>query len=130
MASIFTKIIQGEISCYKIAETEECIAFLDAFPLVKGHVLVVPKREVDNIFDLDDALFAALHIFSKKIAQAVFSAIPCAKVGISVVGLEVPHAHIHLIPINQVMDMNFSKEKIKIPAAEMQKIAEAIAAAL
>src|ERR1700756_3565194 len=100
MASIFSKIVSGEIPSYKIAESETCYAFLDIFPLVKGHTLVIPKQEVDYVFDLDNALLAELHVFSKKIALAIGRAIPCKRVGVVVLGLEVPHAHIHLVPLN------------------------------
>src|SRR3954469_4010275 len=101
MASIFTRIVNGEIPCYKVAETEKFLAFLDVSPLAKGHTLVVPKKEIDYIFDLDDDLHKELWDFSKKVAQAVKQAIPCKRVGVAVIGLEVPHAHIHLIPMNQ-----------------------------
>lgn len=126
MASIFSKIVTGEIPCYKIAETEDYLAFLDVFPLVKGHTLVIPKKEVDYIFDMEDADLAELNIFAKKVAKAVKQAIPCTRIGVSVIGLEVPHTHIHLIPMNAVSDMNFAKDKLKIEAAEMEQIAESI----
>lgn len=126
MASLFTKIVNGEIPCYKIAETEEFLAFLDVFPLRKGHTLVIPKKEVDYIFDLDDETFAGLHIFSKIVANAVKQAIPCKKVGVAVVGLEVPHTHIHLVPINAVSDIDFSQPKLKIEQTEMEQIADNI----
>lgn len=113
MASIFTRIIAGEIPSYKVAENEHFYAFLDVFPLAEGHTLVVPKMEVDNIFDLDPELYRQLFSFAQTVAKGIQQAIPCRKVGMSVVGLEVPHAHIHLIPINQVSDMNFSREKSK-----------------
>jgi histidine triad (HIT) family protein len=113
MASIFTRIIAGEIPSYKIAESENFYAFLDVFPLSEGHTLVVPKIEVDNIFDLEPELYQQLFSFAQTVAKGIQQAIPCRKVGLSVVGLEVPHAHIHLIPINQVNDMNFSREKSK-----------------
>jgi histidine triad (HIT) family protein len=114
MASIFTRIIAGEIPSYKIAESENFYAFLDVFPLSEGHTLVVPKIEVDNIFDLEPELYQQLFSFAQTVAKGIQQAIPCRKVGLSVVGLEVPHAHIHLIPINQVNDMNFSREKSKV----------------
>lgn len=126
MASLFTKIVNGEIPCYKIAETEEFLAFLDVFPLRKGHTLVISKKEVDYIFDLDDETFAGLHIFSKIVANAVKQAIPCKKVGVAVVGLEVPHTHIHLVPINAVSDIDFSQPKLKIEQTEMEQIADNI----
>jgi histidine triad (HIT) family protein len=113
MASIFTRIIAGEIPSYKVAESEHFYAFLDVFPLAEGHTLVVPKIEVDNIFDLEPELYMQLFSFAQTVAKGIQQAIPCRKVGMSVVGLEVPHAHIHLIPINQVSDMNFSREKSK-----------------
>jgi histidine triad (HIT) family protein len=113
MASIFTRIIAGEIPSYKVAESENFYAFLDVFPLSEGHTLVVPKIEVDNIFDLEPELYQQLFSFAQTVAKGIEQAIPCRKVGLSVVGLEVPHAHIHLIPINQVNDMNFSREKSK-----------------
>ena len=119
MSTIFTKIINEEIPCYKIAETEKFIAFLDINPLVKGHTLVVPKVEVDYIFDLENQLLSELFLFSKSVAKKVKKAIPCERVGISVVGLEVPHAHVHLIPINQINDMNFSRPKLKLSNNDM-----------
>lgn len=130
MASIFTKIINGEIPCSKIAEDDNYIAFLDAFPLQKGHTLIVPKREIDNIFDIDDNILGNMMIFAKKIAKAIEKTYDCKKVGVTVIGLEVLHAHIHLIPINAEKDMNFSNPKMKLDADEMQKIAEAIKANL
>jgi histidine triad (HIT) family protein len=126
MASIFTKIINGEIPAYKIAETENCIAFLDVFPLSKGHTLVVPKKEIDYIFDLDDTLLSELNIFSKKVAKAIEKVIKCKRIGTAVIGLEVPHAHLHLVPINSVEDINFSRPKLKLEAEEMNYIAEEI----
>lgn len=122
MASIFTKIIQGEIPAYKILEDERFLAFLDVFPIAKGHCLVIPKAEIDNIFDLEDDLLADLHIFSKKVANAIQKSFDCKKVGVSVIGLEVPHAHIHLIPMNSVSDMNFAKEKLSFSKEEMLEI--------
>ena len=119
MSTIFTKIINQEIPCYKIAETEKFIAFLDINPLVKGHTLVVPKVEVDYIFDLENQLLSELFLFSKSVAKKIKKAIPCDRVGVSVVGLEVPHAHVHLIPINQINDMNFSRPKLKLSNNEM-----------
>lgn len=126
MASIFSKIIAGELPCYKIAETENYLAFLDVFPLTEGHVLVIPKKETDNIFDIEEEEFAGLHLFSKIIASAVKQAVPCRKVGVAVIGLEVPHAHIHLVPINEVGDINFAKPKLKPTAEELQAVAEKI----
>jgi len=126
MASIFTKIVNGEIPCYKIAETANCLAFLDVFPLVKGHTLVIPKKEVDYIFDVDDALFTELQLFSKKVALAVGKAIPCKRVGVAVIGLEVPHAHIHLVPLNTVSDINFAQPKLKLSPEELEEARQAI----
>jgi histidine triad (HIT) family protein len=130
MATIFTKIIQGEIPSYKIAEDERYFAFLDIFPLAKGHVLVVPKAEVDRIFDVDDETLAGLMLFAKKVAIAIEKAIPCQRVGIAVIGLEVPHAHIHLIPLNSIEDINFTNPKLKLEKEELSSIAAAITAQL
>jgi len=126
MASIFSRIIAGEIPCYKIAEDEHFFAFLDINPLVKGHVLVVPKQETDYFFDLDDDSIGGIMIFAKRIAKAIRAAIPCRKVGVTVIGLEVPHVHIHLIPITQEMDMHFSRSKQSFPKEEMEAVAQAI----
>ncbi|WP_242928390.1 HIT family protein [Pontibacter vulgaris] len=109
--SIFSKIVKGEIEAYKIAEDDRFLAFLDVFPTAKGHTLVIPKQQVDYIFDLDDALYLGLMAFSKNVAAAIEKAVPCKRVGVAVVGLEVPHAHVHLIPINSMQDMNFSNKK-------------------
>ncbi len=130
MASIFIKIVNGEIPSYKIAETENCFAFLDINPLAKGHTLVIPKQETDNLFDLDDKLYSELCLFAKKIAKAIEKTIPCAKVGVAVIGLEVRHAHIHLIPINGIHDIDFSRPKLKLSAEELTRIAADIAANL
>lgn len=130
MASIFTKIIKGEIPCYKVAENDQFIAFLDAFPLVEGHVLVVPKRENDYIFDLEDSELSALMLFAKAIAKAMDKVFDCNRIGVSVIGLEVPHTHIHLVPINNIGDLNFSKEKLQLTKEEMQNIALKIKRAL
>lgn len=126
MSSIFTKIINGEIPAYKIAEDENFIAFLDAMPLVKGHTLVIPKKEVDLIFDLESEEYKNLWAFAQKIAKQVKNAIPCVRVGVAVVGLEVPHAHIHLIPLNQVEDMNFKNERLKLSSEEYTEIQNSI----
>ena len=126
MASIFSKIIAGDIPCYKVAEDEHFFAFLDINPLVKGHTLVVPKREVDYIFDLQDEELAAFHVFAKSVASAIEQAIPCKRVGVAVMGLEVPHAHIHLIPINKESDMIISNPKMKLSDSEFASIAESI----
>ncbi len=122
MATIFTKIIKGEIPSYKVAEDENYYAFLDINPLSKGHTLVVPKKEVDYMFDLDDETLGGLHIFAKKIAKAIEKAVPCKRIGTTVIGLEVPHAHLHLIPINGINDMNFEKPKLKFTDEEFKQI--------
>ena len=126
MASVFTKIVTGEIPSYKIAETDDYLAFLDVFPLVKGHTLVIPKKEIDYIFDVEDNLYTGLTLFTKKVARAIKQSITCTKVGVAVVGIEVPHAHIHLIPINKVSDMNFSRPKLQLSKKEMNDIANRI----
>ena len=126
MATIFSKIIAGEIPSYKVAENEHFYAFLDINPLVKGHTLVVPKREVDYIFDLDDSEVAAMHVFAKSVALAIQKVFPCKKVGEAVIGLEVPHAHIHLIPIQKESDMLFSNPKLKLSSEEFSSIAKAL----
>ncbi|NDC29707.1 MAG: HIT family protein [Bacteroidetes bacterium] len=126
MSSIFTKIINGEIPCFKVAESKDYFAFLDIRPLTKGHTLVVPKVEVDYIFDLDIENFAGLHLFSKIVAEAIQKSVNCKRVGITVIGLEVPHAHIHLIPFNTMNEMNFSNPKLEISTQEMQAIADKI----
>jgi histidine triad (HIT) family protein len=126
MASIFSKIISGEIPSYKITEDDDFFAFLDIMPVAKGHVLVVPKKEIDYIFDLDSNLLKGILPFSKRIAEAMKKAIPCKRIGISVIGLEVPHAHVHLIPMNTMDDINFSKGKLKISDHELATIAENI----
>ena len=126
MSSIFSKIINREISSYIIAENENFLAFLDIFPLTKGHTLVIPKLEIDYYFDIQDELFNEINIFSKKVAIGIEKAIPCKRIGVSVVGLEVPHAHIHLIPINSISDMNFSNPKLELSKNEFLSIAEEI----
>lgn len=126
MASIFTKIINGEIPAYKVAEDAYCIAFMDINPLSKGHTLVVPKLEVDNIFDLPKENYQLLFAFSQKIAKAIEATIPCKKIGIAVIGLEVPHAHIHLIPINDIYDIDFKKPKLQLTSEELSEIARKI----
>jgi histidine triad (HIT) family protein len=130
MASIFTKIINREIPGHIIAETDDYIAFLDVFPLVHGHTLVVPKNEVDYIFDMDGDAFTGLHLFAQKVAKAVKTAIPCKRIGVAVIGLEVPHAHIHLVPINHVGDINFTSPKLKPTQEELAEVAAKIKAAL
>lgn len=127
MASIFSKIVAGEIPCYRVAETDRCLAFLDVNPVQRGHVLCIPKLEVDNIFDLDDDLFAELHLFSRRVARALRQVCPCIKVGVAVVGIDVPHAHIHLIPLNAPGDLNFAHH-VDISADEMRTLAQSIAA--
>ena len=129
MATIFSRIIQGEIPSYKIAEDEDYYAFLDINPLAKGHTLVVPKKEVDYLFDLDDDLLAGMMVFSKKIARAIGKAMPCKRVGMAVLGLEIPHAHIHLVPINDIGDINFNKPKLKLTPEAFREITEKIQAA-
>lgn len=130
MASIFTKIINGEIPCYKIAEDENYLAFLDISPLAIGHTLVIPKKEIDYIFNVDDELFIGLHLFSKKVAKAIEKAIPCKRIGVAVIGLEVPHAHLHLIPLQTVQDINFSREKMVVSKEILEETAAKIVANL
>lgn len=130
MATIFSKIASGEIPSYKIAEDDRFFSFLDINPVAPGHVLVIPKREVDYIFDLEDEELAAMQLFAKRIAKAIGKAMPCRKVGQCVIGLEVPHAHIHLVPMRTEADMDFRKPKLNLPPEEMERIAEAIKAAL
>ncbi len=127
MASIFTKIINNEIPCYKIAEDNKFIAILDIQPLQLGHTLVIPKKETDYIFDLDDETLCDIMVFAKKVANAIKKVINCNRIGITVMGLEVPHAHVHLIPMNSEKDMNFSNEKLKLSSQEFQSITEKIA---
>ncbi len=124
MASIFSRIVAGEIPCYKVAENDKFFAFLDINPLVKGHTLVIPKQEVDYIFDLSDEDLGQMQVFAKKVAAAIKEAFPCLKVGQAVIGLEVPHAHIHLIPIQKESDMLFSNPKLKLSPEEFKEIAE------
>ena len=126
MATVFSKIIKGEIPCYKIAESEDYFAILDINPLRAGHTLVIPKREIDYIFDLDDAYLAGMIIFSKKIAVAIKSAIPCNRIGVAILGLEVPHAHIHLVPMDTMEDINFRNPKLKFTPEEFRNIASKI----
>jgi histidine triad (HIT) family protein len=130
MATLFTKIVNGEIPCHKVAENEKFLAFLDIMPLTKGHVLVIPKIEVDYIFDLEDDLLADMMLFSKKVAAQIKSVFPCKKVGVTVIGLEVPHAHIHLIPINTMNDMNFASEKLTLSSEELTDIASRLRSAI
>ena len=127
MASIFTKIINGEIHSYKVAEDENYFAFLDIFPTAKGHTLVIPKKEVDYLFDLDDETYAGLQMFAKKVAKGLEKAVPCKKVGVMVLGLEVPHAHIHLVPMQSEHDLLNFADKTKFPPEEMEQLAKLIA---
>jgi histidine triad (HIT) family protein len=126
MASIFTRIVNGEIPCHKICEDDNYLAFLDINPLVKGHTLVIPKKEIDYLFDLDDELLAGMTVFAKKVARAIDKVMDCKRVGVVVLGLEVPHAHIHLIPINSLYDTEFSRPKLKLSTDEFKLIAEKI----
>ena len=126
MSSIFSKIVQGEIPCHKIAEDDQFLAFLDVTPLVEGHTLVIPKKEIDYIFDLDPEVLAGLMKFAQRIAPAIKKAIPCKRIGVAVIGLEVPHAHVHLVPLNRMLDINFSQEKLKLSQESLAKTAELI----
>jgi len=127
MSSIFTKIINGEIPCYKVAESETCFAFLDINPLVKGHTLIVPKKEVNYIFDVEDELYSELMLFAKRVGKAIEKVVPCERIGVTVIGLEVPHAHVHLIPISSISDMNFAKPKLALSNDELAELATRIA---
>ena len=122
MSSLFTKIIKGEIPCYKIAEDDSFLAFLDINPLMRGHALVIPKVEIDYLFDIDDDVLQNMIIFAKNVASKIKNAIPCDRIGVSVIGLEVPHAHIHLIPISKIDDMNFNNSKLALSSKEMINI--------
>lgn len=126
MASIFTKIINGEIPAFKVVENDKFLAFLDVNPLQKGHTLVVPKKEVDYIFDIDNELLSEMIVFSKQVSIKIKKAFPCNRIGMAVIGLEVPHAHIHLIPINKMNDMNFANPKLKLSKAEFEEIHQKI----
>lgn len=130
MASIFSKIINGEIPCYKVAENDEFLAFLDIMPLRLGHVLVIPKRETNYIFDIEDEELGRFMLFSKLVAQGIKQVVPCKKIGVTVIGLEVPHAHIHLVPIDSVADINFAAEKQQIPHETLAELAHKISAVL
>ncbi len=130
MASIFTRIVQGEIPSYKVAENNDFLAFLDIHPLARGHTLVIPKKEADNLFDLDDDTYQGLWLFAKKVAAAIDKTMPCERVGVAVIGLEVPHAHIHLVPIKGIYDIDFSKPKLELGSEEFGLIAQRIAAAM
>jgi histidine triad (HIT) family protein len=127
MASIFTKIVLGEIPSYKVAEDDNYLAFLDIFPLKRGHVLVIPKQEVDNLFDLEPTVYQGLWAFAHKVAKAIPLAIPCTRVGVAVLGMEVPHAHIHLVPLDTEGDLNFGNPKLRLTPEDFEAIARAIA---
>ena len=127
MPSIFSKIVAGDIPCYKLAENENFLAFLDIFPLAKGHTLVIPKKETDYIFDMESEEYKELWTFAQKVAKAQKQVIPCERIGVAVIGLEVPHAHIHLVPINGVSDIDFSRPKLQFTKEEMEKVASDIA---
>lgn len=130
MASIFTKIVNGEIPCYKLAEDDKHLAFLDINPLAKGHALAIPKKETDYIFSMDDQELAELMIFAKKVGKAIEKVVPCKRMGVTVIGLEVPHTHIHLIPINSIYDMDFKQPKLKFTQEELEELRFKIAEAL
>jgi histidine triad (HIT) family protein len=130
MASIFTRIVNGEIPCHKIAETADYFAFLDIRPMAKGHTLVIPKKEVDYIFDLEDEELTGLHLFAKKVAKALESVVPCKRIGMAVIGIEVPHVHIHLIPLNSLQDITFTKAPVEASPAEMAEITAEVAKVL
>jgi histidine triad (HIT) family protein len=127
MAGIFSRIASGEIPSYKVAESESFFAFLDISPLAKGHVLVIPKQEIDYIFDIEDEMYQNLWLFASKVAKAIKKVVPCIKVGVAVIGLEVPHAHIHLVPLNTMDDINFNRPKLSFPVDEMKALASEIA---
>lgn len=126
MASIFSKIVAGEIPCHKVAETEDCLAFLDIAPITRGHVLCIPKKEVDYLFDLDDELYCKLQLFAKKVAKGLQKACPCVKVGVGVIGVDVPHAHIHLVPLQDGSELNF-KNHVEMSSDELKALAQKIA---
>lgn len=128
MASVFTRIVNGEIPSYKVAETVHCYAFLDINPLKEGHTLVIPKKEVDYLFDLDEALYTELMLFARKVAVAVRAAVPCKRVGVAVLGMEVPHAHIHLVPLQTEGDLDFRKKKLELTPERFKETAASIAA--
>lgn len=129
MASIFSRIVAGEIPCYKVAESDRYLAFLDINPLAEGHTLVIPKKETDYIFDIEDQSYQDLWMFAKKVAKAVESVVPCKRIGLAVLGLEVPHAHIHIVPINSVYDIDFKKEKLKLEKERFEELVSDISAA-
>ncbi|MDR3046673.1 MAG: HIT domain-containing protein [Bacteroidales bacterium] len=126
MSSIFSKIIAGEIPCYKVAENDQFIAFLDISPVAKGHTLVIPKTEIDYIFDIENSLYSELFLFAKQVAIALKKAVPCTKVGVSVIGLDVPHSHIHLVPISQIQDINFEQERLHFSIEEFNQLSNHI----
>jgi histidine triad (HIT) family protein len=126
MSSIFSKIVTGDIPAHKVAETDDFLAFLDISPLTMGHTLVIPKQEIDYLFDIEDDLYQDLMLFTKKVALAIKKAFPCDRVGVAVIGLEVPHAHVHLIPINQMNDMNFANPKLKLSQEQLAEVANKI----
>lgn len=126
MASIFSKIVAGEIPCFKVAETEDCLAFLDISPIAKGHVLCIPKQEIDYLFDIDDDLYCKLQLFAKKVAKGLKKTVPCVKVGVGVIGVDVPHAHIHLVPLQNGSELNF-KNHVEITSDELKALADEIA---
>ncbi len=126
MSSVFTRIVNGEIPCYKVAEDENFLAFLDISPLAKGHTLVIPKQEIDYLFDMDDKNLADMMLFAKKVAIAIKQSLPCKRVGVAVIGLEVPHAHIHLVPLNNMHDIDFSRPKLNLESSELAQIAQKI----
>lgn len=130
MPTIFSRIVKGEIPSYKIAENDHYFAFLDINPLAKGHTLVIPKKEIDYLFDIDDSVLGEMMVFAKKVAKAIDKSVPCKRVGVVVLGLEVPHAHIHLIPINSIHDTEFSRPKLKLTDEQFKEIAERIKAEL
>jgi len=130
MSTIFTKIINGEIPCHKVAEDNQFLAFLDINPVAEGHTLVIPKVEVDYIFNLDDDAYAGLMLFAKRVARALPKAVPCLRIGVAVIGLEVPHTHVHLVPLNSMQDINFSKPKLTPRPEELAAVAEKIRGAV
>lgn len=130
MASIFSKIIQGEIPCHKVAEDDRFLAFLDINPLTRGHTLVIPKKEVDYIFDLEDTLLSDLVLFAKRVSKGIEKVVSCERIGMTVIGLEVPHVHIHMIPINSINDMNFSNPRVAMTIEEMATLSDSIASKL
>jgi histidine triad (HIT) family protein len=129
MSTIFSKILAGEIPCYKVAENDMFLAFLDVMPLAKGHCLVIPKKEVDYFFDLDSDILSEYNLFSKEVALKIKKVVPCVKIGVAVIGLEVPHAHMHLVPMNHIGDLNFTKERVKLSPEEFSDLADKISKA-